>query len=377
MQAKYMILFFTRGVSLEQWINQGLYDREKLIYEEHLNENHFEKIYWFTYGSDDRKLSIQLKKENRLHKDIEVIQMPKIFNIPKIGSFLYSFVLPFLYPMIFKNTNILKTNQMDGSWSALLVKKIYNKKLLLRTGYTWSKLKEVTEPNNKLKIKLIKFIENMMYKNSDLSIVASNNSKQYIKEQYGIENVNVLYNYIDLNKFFNFQLKREKDSIVYIGRLSEEKNIFNLIKASNLSGLKLKIYGSGPLEHQLDKYIKDNLFDAKLMGTVANDKIPNILNSNKYYALVSYQEGMPKSLMEAMACGSICIGTNTDGINELIKDGSNGYLANGFDANDIKVAIVNSMNDNDDILVNNAVEFAKEYFDINKIVQNEYKILEN
>ena len=47
-------LFFTRNVSLESWVKQGLFDREKLIYEEHLNQGNFKKIYWFTYGSNDK-----------------------------------------------------------------------------------------------------------------------------------------------------------------------------------------------------------------------------------------------------------------------------------------------------------------------------------
>ena len=37
-------LVFTIGVSLEQWEKQGLLDREKLIYEKHLKEGHFENI---------------------------------------------------------------------------------------------------------------------------------------------------------------------------------------------------------------------------------------------------------------------------------------------------------------------------------------------
>ena len=85
-------LFFTRNVSLENWISQGLFDREKLIYEEHIKDNNLEKVYWFTYGSNDHRLSEELKKENRLHENIEIFEMPKFFNIPKIGSFFYSFI---------------------------------------------------------------------------------------------------------------------------------------------------------------------------------------------------------------------------------------------------------------------------------------------
>ena len=109
-----LVLFFTRGVSLEIWVNQGLFDREKLIYEEHLRQGNFKKVYWITYGDDDKRLSENLKKENRLHKDIEILQMPKIFKIPKIGSYIYSFLLPLFYKNELQESDILKTNQMDG-----------------------------------------------------------------------------------------------------------------------------------------------------------------------------------------------------------------------------------------------------------------------
>ena len=49
-------LFFTRGISLEVWLNQGLFDREKLIYEKHLIQGNLKKVYWLTYGSNDKKL---------------------------------------------------------------------------------------------------------------------------------------------------------------------------------------------------------------------------------------------------------------------------------------------------------------------------------
>jgi glycosyltransferase involved in cell wall biosynthesis len=48
---------------------------------------------------------------------------------------------------------------------------------------------------------------------------------------------------------------------------------------------------------------------------------------------------MPKSLLEAMSCGLICIGTNVEGINEVISDGIDGFLANGTNAESIAIAL--------------------------------------
>ena len=40
-----------------------LHFREKLIYEEHLRQGNLKKVYWITYGDDDKRLSENLKKE--------------------------------------------------------------------------------------------------------------------------------------------------------------------------------------------------------------------------------------------------------------------------------------------------------------------------
>ena len=74
-----LALFFTRGISLKTWLDTGLFDREKLIYEEHLKRGHFEKIYWFTYGHEDANIAERLQAEKRLHSGIHVVPMPGYF----------------------------------------------------------------------------------------------------------------------------------------------------------------------------------------------------------------------------------------------------------------------------------------------------------
>ena len=53
-------LFFTRSVSLETWLMSGLFDREKLLYEAHLENGNLDKVYWITYGSNDLRLAKNL-----------------------------------------------------------------------------------------------------------------------------------------------------------------------------------------------------------------------------------------------------------------------------------------------------------------------------
>ena len=144
-----MAVFFTRGVSLQMWLESGLFYREKNIYEQHLKKNNYKKIYWLTYGVNDKKISESLKEKGELDKNIYVLEMPEKYN-SKLGMFIYSIKMVSIYKKELKSCVIKKTNQMDGAWSAYYAKKKTGGVFSLRTGYT---LSAFTDNNNNIKCK--------------------------------------------------------------------------------------------------------------------------------------------------------------------------------------------------------------------------------
>jgi glycosyltransferase involved in cell wall biosynthesis len=329
-----LALFFTRAVSLKTWVDTGLFEREKQIYEAHLEAGNFQTVYWLTYGSEDKQIAHTLKEQGKLHPSIFICPMPRIFNIPKLGSWFYSFFLPLVHHKALQKSHYLKTNQMDGSWSAVLAKWFYKKPLVVRTGYTLSQLENQLKRYSVITRKTIELIEKFAYKFADIAVVASQHNKDYLIKKYQIkaEKIQVIGNYIDIQIFFpDTSIKKEPNKIIFVGRLSAEKNLYNLIDAITKTNLVLDIYGQGPLRKKLESYAIKKKSKVNFMGVVANSELPQILNRYQYYILPSFYEGMPKTLLEAMACGLVCIGTDVTGINEVIEDGVNGYLTKGTD----------------------------------------------
>lgn len=371
-----LALFFTRGVSLQHWIESGLFEREKLIYEKHLDQGNLSKVYWFTYGINDALLGEQLKTEGRLYKGIEVISMPAFFK-GRIGILIYSLLIPFLrYPLL-RQMGIFKTNQMDGSWSAVIAKCLFGKPLIVRTGYTWSLFRE-KENVERYKLWLINRIEAFAYKNATMSVVSTQSQMQYVVEHYSLpENkITVVPNLIDTQLFAPEETNSKYfDRIVFVGRLKEQKNLFNLIEAVSQAGLILDIYGKGKLKKELELHSENCGAKVNFMGVVPNSSLNEILNHYKYYILPSHYEGMPKTLLEAMSCGLLCIGTDVPGINEIIDDGINGYLARGTETDAVLKGIKRAVGSNNtQKIIKDAREHIVNEFSLENVISQEASI---
>ena len=373
-----IILFFTRSVSLGDWCNSGLLEREKLVYERFLINGIASKVYWFTYGSNDLKISNNLKKNGILHKNISIQQMPFVFNLPLIGSWIYSIFIPFFHYRVFSRADIIKTNQLDGGWSAVIAKLIYKKPLVVRCGYIPSKLLSEVGGISRLRMFLTSMYEKYVLLYSDICIVASVQDMNYIDKKYLIPNakVKIINNYVDTDKFFPFDNKKTKieNRLIFVGRLSYQKNIPSLLYALKELNLGLDVVGDGELIKEIKALAKSLFIDVKMLGRVSNAKLPYLLNQYSYFILPSFSEGMPKVLLEAMSCGLVCIGTPVSGIIEIIQNGKNGILSSGTDVNSIKLAINIAIRNNNEKIKTLARKTIVSSFSLNKYVEKESEV---
>lgn len=354
-KCKVLGLTFTYAVSLREWYEKGLLDREKRIYEEHLSRAHFDKIVWFTYGIGDEELAEKLYEIGVLDRRIQIVEAPG-WARSEIGKLIYSWILPIIRKKNCIELTLIKSNQMGGARVAAAIAKKYQVPFELRTGYTYSmfydkRLKEGLKASKKIRTivwkKYYTRMEKRLYNLCDLAVVSSYHDAQYLMEKYKLngELIKILTNYIDCESFCNKEpIDNRKERFVFVGRLSKQKNLFEVIKAFKEVGYGLDIYGTGEQEEDLRKIIDRDSLDIQLMGKRENHLLPQILNQYKYYVLGSLYEGMPKTLLEAMACGCICFGTKVEGIEEILQLSKSGVLIEKTDADTIAETILNYLN---------------------------------
>jgi glycosyltransferase involved in cell wall biosynthesis len=99
------------------------------------------------------------------------------------------------------------------------------------------------------------------------------------------------------------------------------------------------IAGDGPERAMLEALIQDlGLRDAvELVGEL--DDIPSLLAESDCFVLSSTSEGMPISILEAMAAGLPVVASDVGGVHELVTEGKTGYLVPPGDATALAAAL--------------------------------------
>ncbi|GAG04436.1 unnamed protein product, partial [marine sediment metagenome] len=94
------------------------------------------------------------------------------------------------------------------------------------------------------------------------------------------------------------------------------------------NNLKLLYVGTGPMKTSLEKIVEKKKFNEhiKFYGSVPYEKVHELYKVAHIYVIPSLFEGTPKSLLEAMFNGVPIIGSDTNGINNIIIDNWNGLL---------------------------------------------------
>jgi glycosyltransferase involved in cell wall biosynthesis len=326
------------------------------------------RVYLLTYGDED---------ENK-YRDYLAQNVSVLFNRFHLPTLIYSLFAPIIYWRIFKKADIYRTHQVWGSWVALIAKLLYRKKLIVRQGYQLSIFLKKRRASS-IRRFFVWFLEFLSYHITDRVIVTSQNDKSYIVKKYLVkpEKIVVIPNYVDVNVFKPLDnVTRDKRKIAFVGRLDPQKNLHALIDAVKDLDAELLVLGDGPLRKVLeDKVEREGIRNVKFLGKIPNEKLPHILNGCGIFILPSLYEGNPKALLEAMACGLPVIGTDVEGIRDLIRHKENGYLC-GVGAESIRNAITTLMYD-DELRVKlslNARRFVEENFSLKKVIEAELKL---
>ncbi len=333
-----LALFLSNGKSLSWWKEMGLFSREIALYLRLLEIGALDRILVFSFDARDRAFLAELAGQEPLYGRFELVA-PSHGSFRRVAGLLWGVRAAVRHRRKIATADVLKTNQVDSLAAALPAALLTGRPLVFRMGYQLSR--RFAMNGQKLPALLARLLEEVGYRVAKRVLVTSREMEERLAADPRLAGKIVRTpTYVDVGLFTPVDAADFDQPLVAVGRLTPQKNLLALVRACALAGTGLTLVGEGELEAEL-RALADALgVPLHLAGTVPNEALPALLRRHSLFILPSLHEGLPKVLIEAMAMGMICIGSRIDGITDLIRDGENGYLIDGFTPEAIAAAIV-------------------------------------
>lgn len=167
-------------------------------------------------------------------------------------------------------------------------------------------------------------LKRIFHKAKFLLVPGSQSQRFWIQQGIPEDKVLVLHSTIDTKIFRPIEIEKVYD-FIYLGRLAWEKNIHFVIK--NLSQLKkqgysfkMVIVGTGNLEKALKNLVDYEHLSEEIVFVGFQTEVTHWLNQARVLLMSSLSEGLPTGLMQAMACGLVCVSSNVGNIGDLLNE---------------------------------------------------------
>ena len=182
------------------------------------------------------------------------------------------------------------------------------------------------------------FIEWDSRKTKAVRVVNQDQVPQFLIEA-GIPKEKIIYIsslYIDLDIFKPTGISKDYD-LIFVGRLEANKGVDLFLETVEKLNCKAIIVGDGALKNEIKLKIENwKLQDNILLYGWAKDQreIAELLNKSRILVMPSYNEGGPRVVVEALACGVPVLATPVGMVPDLLKNGLGGEII-AWDANDM------------------------------------------
>ena len=169
--------------------------------------------------------------------------------------------------------------------------------------------------------------------------------KEYKKHH---NNVHIISNYPKLELFKPDDLNYEDGGIIYVGGISGDRGIYQMINAANRANVKLICVGNFTdelNENEITNFLEENPSkNVVFTGLLSHSKVVEYINISTLglsllQPIPRYEKAVPIKLFEYMACGLPVVASNFPEISKVVEEANCGILVDPTDINKIANAI--------------------------------------
>ncbi|MFQ5614412.1 MAG: glycosyltransferase [Anaerolineae bacterium] len=175
-----------------------------------------------------------------------------------------------------------------------------------------------------------------LWRDADAVVAVSNGLRQVAWQTEPGYPIEVIPNAVDLSVFTPPLQRRDAGPVqlLFVGRLNAFKNVETLLEAIahllalDVGPFTLEIVGEGERRASLEQQVVALGLTrvVRFAGWVGHPQILDHYRETDLFVTATTWEGMPNTVLEAMACGLPVVGSRAPGLDQLVEDGVNGYL---------------------------------------------------
>lgn len=203
------------------------------------------------------------------------------------------------------------------------------------------------------------------------------------------QTIETIYNFVDEREYLPnitsnlkeyYQIKKDEKVIIHVSNFRKVKHVPDVVKSfayiRKEMPAKLLLVGDGPEMNTIIQLVKTLNLENDVLFLGKQDNLSELYSISDLKLLLSEKEAFGLVLIEAMACGVPCIGTDIGGIPEVIEHNQNGYIVPLHDVGQVACYALTVLK-NDDLLSqlkHNAIMTVKNKFHSSNIV-SQYETL--
>ena len=254
--------------------------------------------------------------------------------------------------LFFNGNNIISEYRLDklnihaGPGGVLLIRKLPIQVLVTCHHTYWQ---QYTHIKSQFWKRIFLPFERRTYRLADKIICDCEDTKRVLIERYAIPSgkITVIHCAVDAKKFNFKKLPKKPGSVLYVGRIAKRKGIDFLIRSMPLvvgamPDAQLLVGGKGSYLEKMKSLVRQlNLeHNVTFLGFIPDDQLNELYNRAQCVVVPSIFEGFGITVIEALAAGTRVVGTDVDGIREILHSGDFGRLAPYGDHRALADAIV-------------------------------------
>jgi glycosyltransferase involved in cell wall biosynthesis len=191
--------------------------------------------------------------------------------------------------------------------------------------------------------------ERRTYRLAARIVAVSEATRSALVERYDIpeEKIVVIHNAVDTGRFHPLGKRKSPHTLLYLGRIDKRKGIEFLIRSMTIvreliPDAQLIVGGKGGYLDKMKSLVSRlNLENnVTFLGFVPDEELNGLYNRAQCVVVPSIFEGFGITVIEALAAGTRVVGTDTDGIREILQSGDCGRLVPYDDTRALADAIV-------------------------------------